>query len=444
MLFFSWRITLADRALFCDIWKQMRTIRGLHGLKDRRAGRYTGRVFYRNTELHGLISSFLEQSSAIYAEWRIAILVFSAVLGALVAGAAVRFVLDRLARRLHPVRHAWGHGLLAGASVPAQMLVWVLGISMAGQILLSQSDQAFAKDSLLAHGLGPIRDVGVILVVMWLLLRAVNRIQDNLLLRAREHGRELDPTAADAIGKLTKASIVITAILMMMQALGFSIAGLLAFGGMGGIAVGFAAQSLVANLLGGLTIFASRPFKVGEYIIIPGTELMGGVEHIGWRATRLIGFDCKPFYVPNAMFNTQPVINHTRMTSRRIMEDIHIRYADIDAVPAIVADVRAMLRAHPGVKHDFFAFNFSSCGTFSLKLSLYAFTVSTDYNDYMDTQEDVLLKIADIIRSHGARMTGPASTVEMPQLRAPAHPAGGPETGGTLPPMPPPLPSAGS
>jgi len=390
-----------------------------------------------------LISSLLEQATAVYHEWRTVILVFAAVLGSLLVGGFLRLVLERVARRLHPVRHAWGHGLLAGAALPAQMLVWVLGIALAGQILLRESGGEFARDSLLAHGLAPIRDVGVILAVMWLLLRAVNRIQDNLLLRAREHGRELDPTAADAIGKLTKASVVITAILMMMQALGFSIAGLLAFGGMGGIAVGFAAQSLVANLLGGLTIFASRPFKVGEYIIIPGTELMGGVEHIGWRATRLIGFDCKPFYVPNAMFNTQPVINHTRMTSRRIMEDIHVRYADIDAVPAIVADVRDMLGRHPGVKHDFFAFNFSSCGTFSLKLSLYAFTVGTDYNDYMDTQEDVLLKIADIIRRHGARMTGPASTVEMPQLRAPTRAPGGPEGGGTLPPMPPPLPSAG-
>ncbi|MFC4297307.1 mechanosensitive ion channel family protein [Castellaniella hirudinis] len=390
-----------------------------------------------------MISSFLTQLTVIYHEWRTVIQVFAVVLGSLLAGGLLRFALERIARRLHPVRHAWGHGLLAGASLPVQMLVWVQGIALAGQILLRDADGDLAKDSLLSHGLAPIRDVGVILAVMWLLLRAINRIQDNLLLRAREHGRELDPTAADAIGKLTKASVVITAILMMMQALGFSIAGLLAFGGMGGIAVGFAAQSLVANLLGGLTIFASRPFKVGEYIIIPGTDLMGGVEHIGWRATRLIGFDCKPFYVPNAMFNTQPVINHTRMTSRRIMEDIHLRYADIGAVPAIVADTRDMLRQHPGVKHDFFAFNFSSCGTFSLKLSLYAFTVSTDYNDYMNVQEDVLLKIADIIRRHGAQLAGPVSTVEMPQLGAPARGPGGSETGGTLPPMPPPLPSAG-
>lgn len=390
------------------------------------------------------VQTLLQQFMAVYQEWQAVILVFLTVLGSLLVGAVLRVLLARVARRLHPVRHVWLHGMLSGAVPPLQALVWVLGIALAGQLLI-RLDPEFARDSMLAHGLDPVRDVLVIMVVMWFLLRAVNQIQLNLLDRARERGRELDPTAADAIGKLTKASIVITAILMAMQALGFSIAGLLAFGGMGGIAVGFAAQSLVANLLGGLTIFASRPFKVGEYIIIPGTDLMGGVEHIGWRATRLIGFDCKPFYVPNAMFNTQPVINHTRMTARRIMEDIHIRYADIEAVPGIVADGRALLRQHPGIKHDFFAFNFSSCGSYSLKLSLYAFTVSTDYNEYMDVQEDVLLKIADIIRRHGARMTGPVSIVDMPQLRAPDAQtgAGAPEAADAparLPPAPPGLP----
>src|SRR5690606_41415595 len=96
MLFLSWRITLADRALCCDIWKQMRTIRGLHGLKDRRAGRYTGRGIYRNTELHGLISSLIEQSSAFYASWRIVSMDFSAALVELVSVAASQFALDRI------------------------------------------------------------------------------------------------------------------------------------------------------------------------------------------------------------------------------------------------------------------------------------------------------------------------------------------------------------
>jgi MscS family membrane protein len=385
--------------------------------------------------------TLLQQFMSIYQEWEAGILVFFTVLAALVLGTVLRMLLARVVRRLQPARHVWTHGLLSGAEIPAQVLIWVLGIALAGSLLV-QHDSDLAESSVLAHGIGPVRDVLVILIGMWFLLRAVNQIQFNLLDRARARGRELDPTAADAIGKLSKASVVITAMLMIMQSLGFSIAGLLAFGGMGGIAVGFAAQSLVANLLGGLTIFASRPFKVGEYIIIPGTDLAGGVEHIGWRATRLIGFDCKPFYVPNAKFNTESVINHTRMTARRIMEDIHIRYADMDAVRDIVADGRALLASHPGIRHDFFAFNLSSCGSYSLKLSLYAFTESTDYNEYMDVQEDVLLKIGDIIRNHGAQLTGPVSTVDMPQLavagKGPEAVSGAPA--GRLPPAPPGLP----
>ncbi|HEX7387368.1 MAG TPA: mechanosensitive ion channel family protein [Castellaniella sp.] len=367
--------------------------------------------------------SFLLQLQDFYRTWQTVILVFLVVLGSLLLGIVVRAVLARIIRRLHPVRHSWVHGLLSGSSFPAQVLIWVLGVALAGQMLVREGAGRANQDSLLAHGIGPVRDVGIILVVMWFLLRAVSQIQDNLLARAHSHGRDLDLTATDAVGKLTKAAVVITTILMVLQTLGFSIAGLLAFGGMGGIAVGFAAQSLVANLLGGLTIFASRPFKVGEYIIIPGTDLMGGVEHIGWRATRLIGFDCKPFYVPNAMFNTQPVINHTRMTSRRILEDIHIRYADIGAVADIVKDGQAMLATHSGIQRDTFSFNFNSCGTFSLKFLLQAFTLGTDYNDYLAVQQDILLKLVEIIHRHGAELAGPMSTVEMPQLQGATVPA---------------------
>src|SRR3546814_8604034 len=110
-----------------------------------------------------------------------------------------------------------------------------------------------------------------------------------------------------AIGKSGNAAIVVIAALVMMQTLGFSITSLLAFGGVAGIALGFAAQGLVANLLGGATIYASRPFKVGDHIIFPGTPSTGGyigwqageVQHIGWRATRILDWNGKPFFVPN-------------------------------------------------------------------------------------------------------------------------------------------------
>src|SRR3546814_10876074 len=85
-----------------------------------------------------------------------------------------------------------------------------------------------------------------------------------------------------------------------------------------------------------------------------------------------------------------------------------LRYGDIDKVEAIVADVNRMLAEHPGIEHDFFAFNFDTCGDFALKLFLYAFTVSTDYNDYMNVKEDILLKIAALVRKHGGEQIGRA------------------------------------
>ncbi len=345
----------------------------------------------------------------LYDNWAPVAYTFLIVLAILVTNAVLRRVL----RRLIPARgakHVWRDALLWALGPPLRAIIWVIGLSIAVEALTQGGNM-----SLLAHVFAPARNVATIVIVTWFVLRVVHRAERNLLARARNRGQEVDPTAADAIGKLVRAAVFITAILVIMQTLGFSVAGILAFGGMGGIAVGFAAQSLVANLLGGLTIFASRPFKVGEYIILPGTELMGGVEHIGWRATRILGFDEKPFFVPNAVFNTSSVINHSRMHSRRIMEYMYIRYRDVDRVQAVVADANKMLNEHPGIRHDFFIFRFDSCGDHALKLFLYAFTVSTDYTDYMVVKEDILLKIAGIVREHGAELAVPVSNVYMPE-----------------------------
>ncbi|HEY9578901.1 MAG TPA: mechanosensitive ion channel family protein [Rhizorhapis sp.] len=302
----------------------------------------------------------------------------------------------------------WQAAILEAIGPPLRGMLWIVGLTFTVSILTQAGDY-----SLLSELFPPIRDVTTISLLTWFLLRMVRRMESNMLAKAHDGG--LDPTATDAIGKLARIAIFVTAALVILQTLGFSVAGLLALGGAGGIAIGFAAQSLVANLLGGLTIYASRPFKVGEWIIMSGTEVMGEVQEIGWRATRIMGFDRKPFYVPNSMFNTGVVINHSRMTNRRIMEHMLLRYGDIDKVEAIVADVNRMLAEHPGIEHDFFAFNFDTCGDFALKLFLYAFTVSTDYNDYMNVKEDILLKIAALVRKHGGELAVPARTLHLPE-----------------------------
>ncbi len=323
---------------------------------------------------------------------------------------AIHIVLRRHSKRKPGARHVWRHALHGALNAPLQAVIWMIGLSIAEATLTTGQ-----RLQLLGEVSPPFRDVVVVAIAAWFLFRFVERAQASLVARAAQQGKEYDVTATDAIGKLVRAVIVIAAALVMTQSLGYSIASLLAFGGVAGIAVGFAAQSLVANLLGGFTVYASRPFKVGEYIVFPGTELMGLVEHIGWRATRVMGFDKRPFYVPNAKFNTETIINFSRMTNRRIMEYVYVRLGDIAKVPAIVADANRLLGEHPEIDHSFFVFHFDSYGDHALKLFLYAFTTSTAYVDYMRVKEDALLKVAAIVARHGAKLARPASNVYVPE-----------------------------
>lgn len=342
--------------------------------------------------------------------WSRAIFVFVIVFIVLAANAVLHRVLAAVARRADAKDHLWEEAFLNAASPPLRGVIWIAGLSIAVKLLNNDGQL-----SILSQIFPPLRNIAIIAVAAWFLLRVVGRVEYNVRARANKMGRELDPTAVDAIGKLMRASIVITAILVTLQTLGFSISGLLAFGGIGGIAVGFAAQGLVSNLFGGLTVYASKPFKVGEWIIMPEHNVMGEVKEIGWRSTRIMGFDRKPFFVPNSLFNTAVLINHSRMTNRRITEYLHLRYKDISKVEAIVADTNAMLAEYPGIEHDFYVFRFDTCGEFALKLYLYVFTVSTSYSDYMQIKEDILLKIAHIVTNHDAQLAIPTSTIHVPE-----------------------------
>jgi MscS family membrane protein len=352
-----------------------------------------------------------------YNHWQnLAYLAFIA-LGALIATLVIHLVLRKRYNRPRNGGHAWRDAILGALNAPLQCVVWIIGFSVAASVLTIDG-----RMPLLARIFPPVRDVAAIGIVAWFLIRLVSQISRNLRSHAQTEGRDFDETAADAIGKSVTAAIVVVAALVMMQTLGFSITSLLAFGGVAGIALGFAAQGLVANLLGGATIYASRPFNVGDHIVFPGTPSTGGyigwqageVQHIGWRATRILDWNGKPFYVPNAKFNTETIVNHSRMEFRQVSEYVYVRLEDIDKVESIVADVNHMLEEHPEMG-DYLVFRFDSYGEYSLKLYLYAYTSTavTNYTDYMRVKQDLLLKIAAIIMEHGAKLAVPVAAVHM-------------------------------
>ncbi len=340
--------------------------------------------------------------------------VFIVVLLVLLFNLALRLVLKRLQRKLEDTDNPWDDAVIGALQQPLNLLVWIVGIAFAADIVGAETDASIFS------AVGPVRDVGVITTITWFLLRLTTRLQGNILERSRDKETPLDPTTVDAIGKLVRASILITAGLVMLQTLGFSISGVLAFGGIGGIAIGFAAKDLLANFFGGLMIYLDRPFAVGDWIKSPDREIEGTVEDIGWRLTRIRTFDKRPIYVPNGVFSTIAVVNPSRMSHRRIHETIGIRYDDIDKMQAIVEDVKAMLEQHPEIDtSQTLMVNFNTFSASSIDFFVYTFTGTTVWTRYHEIKQDVLLRISEIISRHGAEIAFPTSTVHLPQAGTP-------------------------
>ncbi|MEL6413005.1 MAG: mechanosensitive ion channel family protein, partial [Bacteroidota bacterium] len=200
--------------------------------------------------------------------------------------------------------------------------------------------------------------------------------------------------------------------LLVMPVLGIPISGIVAFGGGSAIVVGIAAHQILANYFGGVLIYSDRHFRVGDWIYSPDKEIEGTVENIGWRATQIRTFDKRPLYVPNAAFSSIIVVNASRMTNRRIKETVGIRYEDAKVLDPITKDIRAMLQGHPGIdQRQTLLVHFTEFAPSSLNINIYTFTKTQDWKAYLDVQQDVFLKIIDIVNQHGASMAFPTRTI---------------------------------
>ena len=314
---------------------------------------------------------------------------------------------DRLARQAERTQNMWDDTLVHAARQPGVLLILLEGLSWAAQIAGAESG------SKLVEIIPEIRTLGAIALFAIFALRGIRFVEQNVI--TDEYLEEpVDVTTAAAIGKLLRISVVITALLTAAQSQGVEVAGLLAFGGVGGIAVGFAARDLLANFFGGLMIYLDRPFSVGDWIRSPDRSIEGTVEEIGWRQTRIRTFDARPLYVPNSAFSTIAVENPSRMTNRRIKETIGVRYDDIAVVEAITRDVREMLAAHEAIDTSrTLMVNFDAFGPSSLDFFIYTFTRTTVWTEFHAIKQDVLLRIAEIIERHGAEIAFPTRTLHM-------------------------------
>jgi MscS family membrane protein len=330
--------------------------------------------------------------------------VFTVVLVTAVVSFIVRRVLLKLAEKVHLTENRLDDIVFAAMSRPIGWIIWLQGLAIAADVILVRTESAIFTYA------DSVRDIGVLVCITWFVLGMIRGSEELYI----ETAEQMDKTTAHALGKLLRLVVIITASLVILQTLGYSISGVLAMGGVGGIAVGFAAKDLLANFFGGLIVYLDRPFAVGDWIRSPDREIEGTVETIGWRVTVIRNFQSQPMYVPNSVFTTVIVENPSRMKNRRIYETIGLRYTDLTNMDKVVSEVEAMLRQHEAIDADkTMMVNFNKFGASSLDFFIYCFTHTTSWVEFHEVKQDVMLQIADIIKANHAEIAFPTSTIHL-------------------------------
>ncbi len=308
----------------------------------------------------------------------------------------------------------WRQIVITSLHGPFIFYVWLIVVSLVIEIVSAK----IGFNGRFIDMISPVRRFLTLIFLFWFVMRFIRAWESNFIAVVNGGGKKTfqDSTSVNAIAQLFRVIAIIVILLMILSTAGIKISTLLAFGGIGGLALSFAAKDTLANFIGGLMIYWDRPFSVGDWVSSPDRNIEGTVINIGWRLTAIRTFDKRPLYVPNAAFSTISVENPSRMLNRRIKTVVGIRYNDSAKVSAIVDDITKMLSEHPEIDTTQTLFvRLIEFGSSSLNILIYTFTKTTEWVKFQTVQEDVFLKMIEIVAKHGAQFAFPTSTIEIPQ-----------------------------
>ncbi len=250
--------------------------------------------------------------------------------------------------------------------------------------------------------------VGII-GMAWLAIQFMDVISD-LGVRHTRHRRAPGKIAMwNLARRLFRATMVIVAALLLLHRAGADLTAILTGLGIGGIAIAFAAQKTLENLFGGITLITDEPLRVGDFCKVG--DLMGTVEDIGLRSTRIRTLSRTVVAVPNGQLSLMNVENFALRDMFWLSHRIGVRYeTSADQLRYLLAQIRTMLYSHPRVQQDGARIRFVGFGGSSLDLEIFAYVKATEMGEFLEIQEDLLLRIMDIVAEAGTGIAFPSQT----------------------------------
>jgi small-conductance mechanosensitive channel len=312
---------------------------------------------------------------------------------------AFQFLISRLQRLAERTSGKWDDIVLyglAGTKVWA-IFIWLCAAALPLLKFHESVNQAGRHVAVLATA---------IQIMIWG-LRAVGRWRDDFL--EEKVGSDNSSVAAiGLLGTFLQSMLVILVALLALSNLGIDVGALIAGLGIGGIAIALAAQNVLGDLLASLSIVLDKPFVVGDFIVVG--DKSGTVSHIGVKTTRLTSLTGEQLVFSNKTLLESQIQNFKRMNERRTLIKIGVTYStDREKLGNIPVWLKAFVEENQKLRFD--RCHFTGFGASSLDFELVFFTLSAEYNDFADTQQQVLFKILDKFSAEGVDFAYPSTSL---------------------------------
>lgn len=257
---------------------------------------------------------------------------------------------------------------------------------------------------------GSTVNAALVVLFSFVLIRFVVKVLNQMFEAAiTRHGPE-STTRIRPLRSVATVLVWLIGLLFLLDNLGFNVSAVVAGLGIGGIAIALAAQALLGDLFAYFVILFDRPFELGDFLIFG--EILGSVEHIGVKTTRLRSLGGEQIIVSNSDLTNSRVRNYKRMQERRVVFGVDVVYGTSSELLARIPDMlrEAVEREEPA---RFDRAHFASYADWSLHFEVVYYVLSPDYTLYMDVQQRINFSIFRRFEGEGVEFAFPTRTIEL-------------------------------
>jgi MscS family membrane protein len=310
-----------------------------------------------------------------------------------------------LLRFLHPLdlRHSGGTVLAR-----IKWLLFLLILSLLARIVATQA--ATAEGRIIVTS---VANVFIIVAAAWILVRVTKLIARLKTQHLRQVGLPGKIAAVELSTWLLVAAWFTAGLFLILRSMGFELTAVIAGLGIGGIAFAFAAQKTIENLFGTVMVVADEAIQVGD--LCQAGAIEGRVESIGLRSTQIRTLDRALVSFPNGQLAATSIGNLTRRDKFLFRHKIRLGYeTTAEQLRSVLAEIGKMMLEDARVDPATVRIRLVRFGDDSLELDAFAYVPTRDESVFLGIQEELLLRIMDIVEDSGAAFSLPTEAPSAP------------------------------